>query len=123
MKKAETLYSTAGHYNVEKIKGFKMVNPPIHNGSTVLFKDYESLCQANQGKYQGVYYGTEGTPTQFLFESAMTEIEDGYRTQALPSGINAIITALLAYTKSGDHILVCDNIYGPTREYCSKVFQ
>lgn len=121
MKKAGTFYNNAGQLNAEKVEGFKMINPSIQNGSTVLFKDYEALHQANQGKYKGIYYGTEGTPTQFLFESAMTEIEGGYRTQALPSGINAIITVLLAFTQSGDHILVCDNIYGPTREYCTKV--
>ena len=121
MKKAGTFYSNAGHLNLEKVKGFKMINPPVQSGSTVLFKDYEALFQASQGKYKGIYYGTEGTPTQFFFESAMTEIEGGYRTQALPSGINAIVPVLLAYTQSGDHILVCDNIYGPTRDYCTQI--
>jgi len=121
MKKAGTFYSNAGHLNPEKVEDFQMINPPVQSGSTVLFKDCEALFQANQGKHKGIHYGTEGTPTQFLFESAITEIEGGYRTHAFSSGISAIVTVLLAYTQSGDHILVSDNIYGPTREYCTQV--
>jgi cystathionine beta-lyase len=121
MKKETTRFVNAGNVDPQKVAGFKMINPPIYNGSTVLFDTYEDLVAANQGKYPGIYYGTEGTPTQLQFEAAMAELEGGYKTQALPSGINAIITTLLAYTKSGDHILVCDNVYGPTRGFCTRI--
>lgn len=117
----KTIYTNAGKLNQEQVAGFEMINPPIYNGSTVLFEDYNALHSDHLGEYKGISYGTEGTPTQLMFESAMCEVEGGYRTKAFPSGINAIITVLLAYTKSGDHILVCDNIYGPTREYCLKI--
>src|SRR6185437_16985574 len=39
----------------------------------------------------------------------------------LPSGLAAISTALLAVLKTGDHLLVTDNAYGPTRAFCEQI--
>lgn len=99
----------------------KTINPPIYHASTVLFENYEALKQANNGTYPGITYGTQGSPTQNAFEIAMADLEGGYKTKVFPSGISAIIHVLQAFTKCGDHILVCDNVYGPTRQFCNKI--
>ncbi len=99
------------------------INPPIYRGSTVLFDTYEQMQQVGRHEYQGITYGTDRLPTQRQFEEAMRELEGGSITRIFQSGIAAIQTALLTFTKSGDHILVCDNAYGPGQRFCRKVLK
>jgi len=102
-------------------KSVETINPPIYSGSTVLFESFDDLSMANTGKYQGVCYGTDRLPTQRAFEEALRELEGAFMTRAFQSGISAISNALMAFTQSGDHILVCDNVYGPTARFCTKI--
>lgn len=99
------------------------VNTPIYKGSTVLFNNYGDMVKASSHEYGGITYGTDRLPTQRQFEAAMCELEGGATTRVFQSGIAAIQTALLAFTKSGDHILVCDNAYGPGVRFCEKVLK
>ena len=97
------------------------INPPLYRGSTVLFDGYKEMVQAGRHDYAGITYGTDRLPTQRQFEEAMRQLEGATVTRMFQSGIAAIQTALLAFTKSGDHILVVDNAYGPGRRFCKKV--
>lgn len=99
------------------------INPPVYNGSTVLFDNYSDMVDAAHSTYEGITYGTDRLPTQRQFEEAMRQLEGGAVTRLFPSGISAIQTALLAFTKSGDHILVCDNAYGPGQRFCREVLK
>ena len=99
----------------------KTINPDIQSGSTVLFKDFEDMQLALEGGYPGVDYGTHGLSTQKAFEEALCKLENGFRTYAFPSGINAITNTLMAFTQSGDEILLCDNAYGPTKRFCHNI--
>lgn len=99
----------------------QMVNSPIYNGSTVLFDSYADLKAIEEGRYQGILYGTDRLPNQREFESAICELEGGSLTRAFPSGISAIINCLLALTQSGDRVLVVENVYGPTAHFCQKI--
>ncbi|TKB23355.1 cystathionine beta-lyase [Desulfopila sp. IMCC35006] len=99
------------------------INPPLYRGSTVLFDGYQQMIQVNRHEYEGITYGTDRLPTQRQFEEAMRELEGGAVTRVFQSGIAAIQTALLAFTRSGDHILVCDNAYGPGQRFCRKVLK
>ena len=99
----------------------KTINPDIQSGSTVLFKDFEDMQLALEGSYPGVDYGTHGLSTQKAFEEALCKLENGFRTYAFPSGINAITNTLMAFTQSGDEILLCDNAYGPTKRFCHNI--
>lgn len=98
-----------------------IINPPIHNGSTILFETYEDLVLANEGQYQGITYGTDRMPAQRAFEEALCQMEDGHICRAFQSGINAIIHTLQAFTKAGDHIVICDNVYWPTSNFSNKI--
>jgi len=99
----------------------EMINPPTYRGSTVLFENFKDLTLANADKYEGITYGTDRLPTQRLFEEAICQLEGGALTRAFPSGISAITNTLMALTKAGDHILVCDNVYGPTARFCNEI--
>ena len=97
------------------------INPPLYRGSTVLFNCYEDMVKAAAHQYDGITYGTDRLPTQRQFEEAMRQLEGSAITRIFPSGINAIQSALLAFAKAGDHILVCDNAYGPGQRFCRKI--
>lgn len=90
------------------------VNPPVYRGSTVLFKTLESF----EKRAQRYVYGRRGTPTSEALEEAIATIEGGARCWLAPSGAAAIATALLSAVKAGDHILVADTVYLPTRKIC-----
>ena len=112
----ETLLATAGR-DTKAQKGF--VNPPVVHGSTVLYPTADDL-HAHRGEYQ---YGRRGTPTTKALQEAMMALE-GPQCAGVgiaPSGLAAITTTLLAVLKSGDHLLVCDNAYRPTRNFCNGV--
>jgi cystathionine beta-lyase len=100
---------------------FLTVNPPLHRASTVLYETYESYLAADRKPYHGKLYGTYGSPVQLALEAALAEIEGAFGCRVCHSGLDAIETALLAFTRSGDHILVCDNVYGPTRDFADRV--
>lgn len=121
MKKEATLLVTGGS---SITSGIHTVNPPVHRGSTVYFDSYADMKRRSSipsGTVEGITYGTSGLVVQKMFEQAMAELEGGYQTRAFQSGIHAISSALLAFTTSGDHILVCDNVYGPARHFCDTV--
>jgi cysteine-S-conjugate beta-lyase len=111
--KAETALVTAGR-DTEAQKGF--VNPPVVHGSTVLYPTAEDL-HAHRGEFQ---YGRRGTPTTKALQQALMALE-GPQCAGVglaPSGLSAISTTLLAVLKAGDHLLVCDNVYRPSRNFC-----
>ena len=99
----------------------RTINPSIQSGSTVLFESYEDMQLHDKGQYPGVTYGTGGLSTQKSFEEAICKLENGHISRAFPSGINAIICTLMAFTQSGDEVLLTDNVYGPTARFCHKV--
>ncbi len=99
------------------------INPPTYRGSTVLFDNFDQMQKAGRHEYEGITYGTDRLPTQRQFEEAMRELEGGAVTRMFQSGIAAIQSALMAFSKSGDHILICDNAYGPGQRFCRKVLQ
>jgi cystathionine beta-lyase len=115
---AETTLVTAGR-DTKAQKGF--VNPPVVHGSTVLYPTAEDL-HAHRGEFQ---YGRRGTPTTKALQEALMALE-GPQCAGVgiaPSGLSAITTTLLAMLKSGDHLLVCDNAYRPTRNFCDGLLR
>ncbi len=91
------------------------VNPEITRASTLLFEKAEDLYR---GDVRG--YGRHGSDLHDALELAFNELEGGAGTSLTPSGFAACTLAILSIVKSGDHILVTDSIYGPTRDFCEK---
>jgi len=97
------------------------VNPPVHHVSTVLYPTAEDFL-ARRARY---LYGRRGTPTSEALEDALRALEgpDCAGVALLPSGLAAISTALLAVLKAGDHLLVTDSVYQPTRKFCDGMLK
>lgn len=95
-----------------------VVNPPVYRASTVLFPSLAALEAASRQPFTGTYYGRFGTPTTFALEEAMAALEGAHRAVAVESGLAAITTTLLAFLTPGDHLLMVDTVYGPTRLFC-----
>jgi cystathionine beta-lyase len=97
------------------------VNPPVYHASTVLYPSAEDFM-AHRARYQ---YGRRGTPTTEALELALQDLEgpNCAGVSLLPSGLAAISTALLSVVNAGDHVLVTDSAYGPTRNYCEGILK
>lgn len=102
------------------------VNPPVYHVSTIISKSVAELKAHSireDGGDQVMTYGRRGSPTSWALENAVAELEGGYRTLAYPSGLAAIAGTLLAFLKSGDHLLMVDSVYAPTRRFCNQVLK
>src|SRR5580692_7729000 len=95
------------------------VNTPVYHASTMLYPSAEDYV-AHRSRYQ---YGRRGTPTSEALQTALAGIEGPHCEAAavLPSGLAAISTALLSVLRAGDHVLVTDSAYGPTRKVCDAI--
>jgi cystathionine beta-lyase len=96
---------------------FGFVNPPIVRGSTVLYPTLDDFL-ARKARFS---YGTYGNPTTEALETARNDIEGGAGVVLVPSGLMACTVPLLACLKTGDHMLVTDSVYRPTRDFCDKM--
>ncbi len=104
-------------YDPRDYHGF--VNPPVVHASTVLFPDAASMASRNQ-KYT---YGTHGTTTTDALCNAIDALEGSAATILLPSGLAAVTVALLAFLKAGDHVLIVDSVYFPTRRFANGLMK
>jgi cystathionine beta-lyase len=96
------------------------VNTPVFRASTMLFDSVADLEAAVRGDYTGITYGLHGLPTVVDLQNAMATLEGGHASLAVPSGLAAITLALLGTARPGDHLLVTDSAYGPTRRFCDQ---
>jgi cysteine-S-conjugate beta-lyase len=110
-----TLVTVAGR-DPERQEG--VVNPAVYHASTILFPTVAALEAARPDR--GVYYGRYGTPTTFALEEAVARLEGGHRAVTVGSGKTAITATLLTLLDSGDHLLVTDSVYAPTRNFCAS---
>lgn len=100
------------------------VNVPVTRTSTVLHPDLATYNTKNMGYTAGqMNYGRIGTPTTWAFEEAVADLEGGAGAVNYPSGLAAVAGVLTAFTKAGDHVLVGDNIYWPTRKFSEDVLK
>lgn len=98
----------------------RAINPPVQRGSTILFEKAAHLHAAGPNSARKGY-GLEGMSTQDRLCEAVSQISGGIGAVLCPSGLQAITLVLLAMTKAGDHVLVTDAAYGPTRRFCNEV--
>jgi cystathionine beta-lyase len=100
---------------------FGFVNPPTVRGSTVLYPTAEDQV-AHRARY---VYGRRGTPTSEALENAIKEIEGPQCAGVVlvPSGMNAVATALLTVVSAGDHVLITDSVYRPTRNFAESILK
>ena len=115
--KPDTIVIHAGR-NAAKHDG--IVNPPVYHVSTVIFDTYDDFVKAEEGRLERPTYGRHGTESNRLLESALAELEGAEKCLLTNSGLNAIAITLTALLKSGDHLLVVDSCYSPTRFFAEQ---
>ncbi len=99
------------------------VNPPVYHASTILspnMADWHEKARLRAQDVIGTFYGRQGTPTTHALEEAIAELEGGYRTLVYPSGLAACTGALMAFLRAGDHVLLADCVYSPTRHFADS---
>ena len=111
--------TTIVHAGRDPAASHGFVNPPVYRGSTVVFPTVAAL----KSRSQPYSYGRHGTPTVTALEDAICAIEGGARTVLAASGLEAVTLSLLAFVESGDHILVTDSVYQPTRRFCDTLLR
>jgi cystathionine beta-lyase len=111
-KKTDTILTHAGRH---PHKYFGVVNTPVFRASTIL---NETVADLKRPKgLRDPRYGRRGTPTTFTLEDVVAELEGGFGAIVVSSGLAAVTTAILAFVKTGDHILMVDCVYGPARRF------
>lgn len=108
----------AGHLGRRPEQHLGAVNTPVYRASTILFPTVADLEASARGEYAGVGYGLHGLPTVTDLQAAIAELEGGHAALAVPSGLTATTLPLLALVRPGDHVLVTDSVYFPTRRFC-----
>ncbi|TPM45308.1 cystathionine beta-lyase [Mesorhizobium sp. B2-2-4] len=98
---------------------FGFVNPPVVHASTVLFRNAASMA----GRDQKYTYGTRGTPTTDALAQAIDALEGSAGTIVVPSGLAAVTVPLLAFVSAGDHLLIVDSVYHPTRNFADTMLK
>lgn len=119
-RRPKTLLGTAGR---DRKSSFDFVNPPLVRGSTVLHEsmaDMKARIDRRNAGEEGapVTYGIYGTPTHHAFYEALNALEGGHASWALSSGLTACTMPILAFVQQGDHVLIPDSVYWPTRRFC-----
>jgi len=102
---------------------YGVVNTPVYRASTIMKPTLDAWMEIGTPGYDGYRYGLHGTPTSRAFETAMADLYETEACVAVSSGLAAITVPILALTKAGDHILVTDSAYGPTRIFCDGILK
>jgi len=113
--KDDTLLAQLGRRSLDN---HGVVNPPIYRASTILFAGMAAREEAI--RTQAPTYGLGGTPTTAALEETVAALEHGDHAVALGSGLAAMTVALLAFLQQGDHVLIPDSVYGPTRSFADR---
>ncbi|HEY1888387.1 MAG TPA: PLP-dependent transferase, partial [Roseiarcus sp.] len=95
------------------------INVPPFRGSTVLYPNVAAL----KSRTQRFTYGTRGTPTTEALCSAWTDLSGGAGTVLAPSGLAAIVGALMTALSAGDHMLMTDSVYRPARWFAEMTLK
>jgi cystathionine beta-lyase len=114
--KPDTKVVSEGRMSAEH---FGVINTPVYRASTILYPDLKAL-EANSQPYT---YGRRGTPSTQSFEDAISSLEGAARTVSVTSGVQAVALAILSVCGTGDHILVVDSCYEPTRTLCERTLK
>ena len=99
------------------------VNLPVHRASTILSENLDGYVHRFDGdnRFNNVIYGSTGTQNSQALAEAVAAVESGHRTVVTGSGLSAVTMAVSAVVRAGDHVLVPDSVYGPTRWFCAEI--
>ncbi|MSO97436.1 MAG: cystathionine beta-lyase [Rhodospirillaceae bacterium] len=112
------------HAGQNKKRNSGIVNTPVYHASTVVFSNTAEMLDAQdrsiKKREKHLFYGRRGTPTHWTLQEAISELEGASDTFLTPSGLSACTLAIMGCVKAGDHLLVTDSVYEPTRGFCDS---
>lgn len=111
------------HHPYQPPAGFSSPQPGVFKASTVIFPNVAAMRARDWKHRKGYTYGLHGTPTTFQLEERIAALEGGLHCVLVPSGLAAIANVGMALLKSGDEVLLPDNVYGPSRALCEGEFR
>ena len=121
--KRNGLATRAIHAGEDRQRYADSVTTPIVQTSTYVFKDSKEIeAYTRQGKDR-YEYGRYGNPTEKVAERRLADLEDAQDCVVFSSGMSAVVTTILALVRSGDHIVITDDAYKKTLEFCSAYIQ
>lgn len=103
------------HDDIAVPEGFASLSRPTHRASTILSPNAEAFSRRREDFFHGYWYGLSGTPTHYALMGRLAELEGASHCVLAPSGLGAINLVNQAFLRAGDHVLVTDSAYGPTR--------
>jgi cystathionine beta-lyase len=115
-QKQDTLIVTLGR---DPETNFGVVNPPIYHASTIIHPTLKTV----RDRSLPFGYGRRGTPTTAALQKTIAALEGGFNSLLTPSGLAAVSVALLSHLKTGDHLLMVDSVYGPSRHFCDTILK
>ena len=115
-KKKDTTLTSAGRKSRAHVG---VVNTPVYRASTILYPDLAAL----DAHAMPFTYGRHGNPTTQSLEEAVAELEGAAAVSLAPSGLGAVTSAILSVCNAGDHLLMVDTCYAPTRIFCDKLLK
>ncbi|HEY5367159.1 MAG TPA: cystathionine beta-lyase [Casimicrobiaceae bacterium] len=118
MKRPMKPATAAAHLGRDPRRFLGAINTPVFRASTIAFANVAELERSERGELDRIGYGLHGLPTVSDLQQALATLEGGVAAFAVPSGLAATTLPLLALCKSGDHVLVTDSVYFPTRRFC-----
>ncbi|MDE2416722.1 MAG: PLP-dependent transferase [Burkholderiales bacterium] len=103
------------HHSYVPPKGFEAPQPGVFKASTVFFPTVAAM-RSREWKDKTAYtYGLHGTPTSYMLEERLCALEGGEQCLLVPSGLAALGLVAMSLLKSGDEVLLPDNVYGPNK--------
>jgi cystathionine beta-lyase len=109
------------HSDYSPPEGFANLSTSVHHASTVVFPTVQAFRTRGERRYDGYTYGLAGTPTTMTLAQRIADLEGGYRAVLAPSGLAAIALIYQTFLERGDHVLVPDNVYAPSRELTRRL--
>ena len=103
------------HHAYVPPEGFAAPQPGVFKASTVIFPSVAAMREREWKDKSAYTYGLHGTPTSYTLEERLCTLEGGLQCLLVPSGLAALGLVALSLLKSGDEVLLPDNVYGPNK--------
>lgn len=105
------------HYGEDRSKYQGAVVPPIYQNSLFVFDDWDAIDEAFEGPTNNAIYTRGKNPSVSIVEEKIAQLCHGEKAKMFASGMGAISSAILHFTKANDHIITIKNSYGPTNNF------
>lgn len=111
------------HSNAKAPDGFRSLTTPVYRGSTTVFRDASTVVDNWDHDEAAYTYGLYGTPTTLELAARVAELEHGYRCFITPGGQSALALVYFACVGAGQHVLVPESVYGPSRKFAEDLLR